>query len=277
MTFETDFKSLAGPDSPLSAAISARDADIHATVRAAVNRGDVILAYQPVVALGADPRPAFYEALARVRDVDGRILPAKDFIQSIEATETGRIIDCLALKQGIETLHLVPELRLSVNMSARSIGYQPWMRTLQDALTRDPTLGDRLILEITESSAMVMPDLVSVFMRDLQRKGIAFALDDFGAGYTAFRYLRQFYFDILKIDGQFIQNIHMNTDNQVLVRALVSIGQHFDMFTIAESVEAAEDARFLQSSGIDCIQGYYCGAPTISPPWIGTNSHGGTL
>ena len=273
MTFETDFNYIAGPESPLSAAIARRDADIHAMVRATVNRGDVILAYQPVVTAGPNPAPAFYEALARVRDIDGRILPAKDFINAVEATETGRLIDCLALKQGLQTLRNVPDLRLSVNMSARSIGYQPWMQELQSALQADPSLGDRLILEITESSAMVMPDLVSVFMRDLQRLGIAFALDDFGAGFTAFRYLRQFYFDILKIDGQFVQKINLSSDNQVLMRALISIGEHFDMFTVAESVETAEEAAFLQEAGIDCLQGFYCGVPTIAPPWVETNSH----
>ncbi|HAR52570.1 MAG TPA: EAL domain-containing protein, partial [Roseovarius nubinhibens] len=69
----------------------------------------------------------------------------------------------------------------------------------------DPTVAERLILEITESSAMVVPELVTGFMEKLQHKGVSFALDDFGAGYTSFRYLKQFYFDILKIDGQFIR------------------------------------------------------------------------
>ena len=101
----------------------------------------------------------------------------------------------------------------------------------------------------------------------MQRRGIAFALDDFGAGYTSFRYLREFFFDILKIDGQFIRGISNDPDNQVLAKALISIGQHFDMFTVAESVERAEDAQFLAQSGVDCLQGYFIGAPTISPPW----------
>ena len=60
MTFETDFRYMAGPESPLSAALSGRDADVHATVRAAVKRGDIILAYQPVMTTGGDSRPAFY-------------------------------------------------------------------------------------------------------------------------------------------------------------------------------------------------------------------------
>ena len=114
---------------------------------------------------------------------------------------------------------------------------------------------------------MIMPDIVSVFMDDLQRTGIAFALDDFGAGYTAIRYFKDFDFDILKIDGQFVQGIHSDPDNQVLTQALLSIAQHFDMFTVAEFVEDPRDAEFLARIGVDCLQGYLFGAPTTMPPW----------
>ena len=67
-------------------------------------------------------------------------------------------------------------------MSARSIGYPQWLATLERGLRADPTIAERLILEITEGSAMLMPDLVTVFMADMQLRGICFALDDFGAG-----------------------------------------------------------------------------------------------
>lgn len=205
--------------------------------------------------------------MIRILDETGRIIPAGEFIETTETTELGRIIDCRALEMGLRALEHQPTLRLSINMSARSIGYPQWGKTLERGLARDETIAERLILEITESSAMIMPDLVTVFMNDLQARGIAFALDDFGAGFTAFRYLREFYFDILKIDGQFIRGIHNDPDNQVLTRALISIGQHFDMFTVAESVENAADAQFLQAAGIDCMQGYFFAAPSLQTPW----------
>ncbi|PZO64394.1 MAG: EAL domain-containing protein, partial [Pelagerythrobacter marensis] len=85
--------------------------------------------------------------------------------------------------------------------------------------------------------------------------------------YTSFRYLREFAFDLIKIDGQFIRQISAQRDNQVLTEALMSIARHFDMFTVAEQVETADDAAFLIDLGIDCLQGFYFGAPTISPPW----------
>ncbi|PTV93851.1 EAL domain-containing protein (putative c-di-GMP-specific phosphodiesterase class I) [Rhodobacter aestuarii] len=252
---------------PLAFAVSQRDRETLSMVARAIERRDVVLAFQPVVQTSRPDKPAFYEGLIRVLDDTGRVIPAKDFIETIETTELGRKIDCLTLEMGLMSLAEDHELRLSVNMSARSIGWPEWTKTLQRGLAADETVAERLILEITESSAMAMPELVSVFMQDMQLKGVSFALDDFGAGYTSFRYLREFYFDILKIDGQFITGIARNRDNQVLTQALMSIAQHFEMFTVAEAVESAEDAAWLAHAGIDCMQGYYFGAPTIMPPW----------
>lgn len=257
-----------GHEDPLSYAVSARDRSVLEMVNQAVRHRQVMLAYQAVVPAQNQSRPAFYEGLIRVLDETGRIIPAREFIDSIEETETGRIIDCLALEQGLKTLASFPELRLSVNMSARSIGYSRWMRTLKRGLGADPTVGERLILEITESSAMLVPELVINFMGELQRQGISFALDDFGAGFTSFRYLRDFFFDILKIDGQFIRGIASSPDNQVLTAALASIAEQFDMVTVAEYVENAQDAAFLTEMGIDCLQGYYFAAPTVRQPWL---------
>jgi len=254
-------------ESPLNAALAQRDRDAIEMARAAVERKEVMLAFQPVVSSADPTRPAFWEALIRVLDHTGRIIPARDFIDAIETTELGRRIDCLALELGLAELAAVPGLRLSINMSARSIGYPDWTRVLNRGLAVDPTAGERLILEITEASAMMMPDIVSVFMRDLQDRGVAFALDDFGAGFTSFRYLREFYFDFLKIDGQFIRGVAANPDNQCLIRALLSIARHFDMFAVAESVETEADAAWLAGIGMDCLQGYFYGAPVVTPPW----------
>lgn len=254
-------------DSPFDAAMDARAQETIAMVRRALEERRAVLAYQPVVQARLPGRAAFFEGFIRILDPDGRIIPARDFMPAVETHELGRRIDCLALDMGLTALAQEPGLRLSINMSARSIGYPAWLATLERGLRVDPTIAERLILEITESSAIVMPDLVSVFMSDMQARGICFALDDFGAGYTAFRYLKDFYFDILKIDGQFIRGIANDPDNQVLAQALVSIGRHFDMVTVAESVETAEDARWLVEIGVDCLQGYFFGVPSTELPW----------
>ncbi|SDJ70400.1 EAL domain-containing protein [Aliiruegeria lutimaris] len=252
---------------PLDAAIAERDADILSMVRRSLDRKDVLLAFQPVVACRNPEHIAFFEGLIRVLDDTGRIIPAAEFINACENTETGRIIDCLALELGLETLARAPELRLAINMSARSIGYSRWTKTLHAGLDGRPTVAERLIIEITESSTIAMPDITKAFMEEMQLIGVSFALDDFGAGYTAFRHLRDFDFDIIKIAGEFIRGIHSDPDNRVLTQALVSISKQFDMFTVAEAVECEEDAKLLIEMGADCMQGYYFGVPTTRPSW----------
>ncbi len=263
------FRNLVEPadENPLNAAVSQRDRETMSMVQCALQRRDVLLAFQPIVQTRNPGKPAFYEGFIRILDETGRIIPAREFMGTVETTEMGRIIDCLSLEMGIDSLSRDLSLRLAINMSARSIAYPQWVRTLRRGLKACPTAAERLILEISEDSAMVMPDIVMVFMRDLQKQGISFALDDFGAGMTSFKYLRQFHFDFIKIDGQFIRGIADSPDNQCMTQALLAIAQQFDMFAVAESVETARDAEVLAAMGMDCMQGYYFGAPTVTPPW----------
>ena len=256
-----------GLASPLGVAISAADQDTMRMVEDAIRTRRLALAYQPVVLTRDPKRVAFHEGLIRVLEPNGRIIPAGDFIGAVESHELGREIDCASLEFGLRVLAQHPDLRLSINMSARSIGYPRWVRTLKKGLDAGPTVGERLILEITESSAMTVPELVVAFMDEWHSRGVAFAMDDFGAGNTAIRYFKDFMFDILKIDGQFIRKISRDPDNQALVKALLGIGTHFEMFTVAESVETPEDAECLRLMGVDCLQGYLFGAPSVRPPW----------
>ncbi|KIN62077.1 EAL domain protein [Sulfitobacter noctilucicola] len=258
----------AGSDNPINYAVAQRDKNIVEMVADAVAHKQTLLAYQPVMRASSPTKVAFYEGLIRILDATGRVIPAKDFISAIETTELGREIDVLALRMGMQALRCTPGLRLSINMSARSIGYGAWTKTLMRHLKQDPTIGERLILEITESSAMLVPELVVDFMDELQPHGVCFALDDFGAGYTAIRYFKDFYFDILKIDGQFVRGIAQNPDTRAITAALLSIAEHFDMLTVAESVENKEDAALLSEMGVDCLQGYYYSAPTVHPAWM---------
>ncbi|MGB3246542.1 MAG: EAL domain-containing protein [Sulfitobacter sp.] len=257
-----------GAENPLNHALAQRDKSTLQMVRDAIRHKQSLLAFQPVVLAHDHGRVAFHEGLIRILDATGRIIPARDFMPAIEDNELGREIDVLALRMGLRTLQQNPELRLSINMSARSIGYQSWNQTLRKYLASDKTLGERLILEITESSAMLVPEIVADFMANLQDQGVCFAMDDFGAGYTAIRYFKDFFFDVLKLDGQFIQGIAKDADNRALAAALISIARHFDMMTVAESVENADDAAVITELGVDCLQGYYFAAPTTRPSWL---------
>ena len=257
-----------GTDSPLNFAVSSRDQKTIDMVAAAIRHKQVLLAYQPVMQARDQSKLAFYEGLIRVLDETGRVIPAGVFMDKIENSELGRELDTLALNKGLRALHENPQLRLSINMSARSIGYRPWNRMLERWLKQNQLIGERLILEITESSAMMVPELVVDFMDRLQMQGICFAMDDFGAGYTALRYFKEFCFDVIKIDGQFIQGIARDPDNQVMTAALIAIAKQFDMLTVAEFVENKEDADILTQLGVDCLQGYHFAAATTRPDWM---------
>lgn len=257
-----------GQESPLNYAVQKRDQAVLDMVATAVRHREVVLAYQPVMEAQRTGRVAFYEGLIRVLDATGRVIPAAQFMPVVEDRPLGREIDCLALELGLLTLAEVPDLRLSINMSARSIGYPNWLRTLERGLMQDATIGARLILEITEGSAMTVPELVCTFMQDLRRRDVAFALDDFGAGATSFRYLRDFRFDLVKIDRQFCQNIQNSADNQLLVDAMIRIADGFDMMTVAEGVENQGAAQWLRRQGVHCLQGYHFAAPQLRPDWL---------
>lgn len=258
-----------GGHSPLEFAVTRQAQSTLGMVQEAIAHGQTLLAFQPVMRSGPTGQVGFYEGLIRVLDPTGRVIPAGEFMGKIEETETGREIDVLALRHGLNTLQKNPTVRLSINMSARSIGYRPWMNCLNRFLSNSPELGERLILEITESSAMMVPELVIDFMQRLQPKGICFAMDHFGSGKMAIKYFRDFDFDIVKIDGQFIRGIAQNPDNLAITRALMGIARQFEMATVAESVETAADAAIATKIGIDCLQGYYFSAPTTRPDWLG--------
>lgn len=257
-----------GTQSPLDFAIDKHAQSTLDTVKEAIKHDQTLLAYQPIMRSSAFNEVGFYEGLIRVLDATGRVIPARDFMGQIEDTETGREIDVLALRHGLSSLKNNPHLRLSINMSARSIGYRPWMTCLNRFINTSPALGERLILEISESSAMLVPELVIDFMERLQQRGICFAMDNFGSGQMAIRYFKEFDFDILKIDGQFMRGLAKNPDNRAVVRALFGIAQQFDMLTVAESIETLEDATVAQQIGIECLQGYYFAAPTTQPDWL---------
>ena len=254
-----------GGSSPLSVAIAENDARTLDMVADAVRQRRLRLAYQPVVVAADTGRVGFHEGLIRVLDPSGRIIPARDFIQAVEAHELGREIDCAALAMGLDALGRHPDLRLSVNMSARSIGWPRWMRVLRGGLAGRPGIGERLILEISEQSAQTVPEMVVALMEELRPKGISFALDGFGAGPFALRHLREFSFDILKTDAQFSRRIDQMADNQVLVSAFLAIARQFDMLLVAQGVESLTEADWLRALGVDCLQGFVFGGPAALP------------
>jgi len=222
---------------PLQFAMASRDADVLSLVRDALAANRAQLAFQPIVLATDTKTVAYYEGLIRVRDDAGRVIPAAHFMPVIEETALGRDIDAKSLELAFAFLRQNPHIRLSINVSARSLGDGAWRNALEKGLGARGSLGDRLIFEISETSAMLLHEVVIRFMAEMQPRGVAFALDGFGAGMTSFRHLKDFFFDLVKIDKSFALGIAENPDNQVLMEALITVAHQFEMFAVADGIE----------------------------------------
>lgn len=248
-----------------------------AMVCSAIDEGRVGLAFQPIFRSGPRPMVSFHEGLIRIRDRSGRTLPAGEFIPAIEDTTLVQAIDRIALQKALDMLAADPRQRISVNISMNTIGDADWTRILEHGCTHNPEIADRLIIELTEASPIHDPEFVAYFIERGHKLGCSFAIDDFGSGYTGFSHFRNYKFDMVKIDGQFISDLPNNRDNQVLVEALVMIAKQFDMFTVAEFVETAEESALVQKLGIDAMQGYYYGRSAEMPICLNTGPKIGAL
>lgn len=130
----------ASEDNPLDYATARRDSDVLSYLRIALEEKTALLTYQPIVASRGSQGAVFHEGLIRIPDHTGRIMPARDFEFLAKETELGRQIDCPALYMGLRELAKYPDLRLLINMSARSIGYGQWVDILGRALRRDSSM-----------------------------------------------------------------------------------------------------------------------------------------
>ncbi len=251
--------------SPLDAAISAQDRETLALVANALRERRMRLAFQPVV-YAADPTiVGFFEGYIRLLNLRDQVIPARDFMGAVEQQELGREIDCAALQMGLMAMQRNPQIRVSINMSARSVGYRPWVNVLRKALRDRPRLGCNLILEINEASALQVPDVLKPFMAEMRHHGIVFALDDFGAGMTSLRLLRELRFEIAKIDGVLVREVDKLPEQQIMARAAIAVAQEMGMYIVAEEVETEGEANWLREAGVGCMQGYLFGAPTVTP------------
>ena len=229
----------------------------------ALRRGRLTIAYQPVVAAESTGRAAFHECLVRIQEPDGSLIAAGEFIPAMEQLGLAPLVDRHVVSLALRALAENPSLRLSINIYPQTMQDAQWMMLFDEATRSDPEIPERLIIEVTETAAMLDPARTLDFMDRLRRRGVAFALDDFGMGHTSFGTLRDFRFDLIKIDGSFITDVTTNPDSRFFVEKLVDIARHFDMLTVAEFVQDAPSARILRDLGVQYFQGFYFGRPSL--------------
>jgi EAL domain-containing protein (putative c-di-GMP-specific phosphodiesterase class I) len=226
----------------------------------------VRLAFQPIIST-AKENVSFHECLIRMVDENGKLHSAAQFIPAVEKLGLGHLVDQFALRAAIQELTMFPDLNLSVNVSNLSLTHQDWLRGLVAALKDRPSVAQRLIIEITENTMMGDLDRTLRVIGTLRDLGCRVALDDFGAGSTAFSQLNQLDIDMVKIDKSFVRNISRD-HNHLFVRTLQTLAEGIDVETVGEGAETANDARTLAGDGINYIQGYVYGFPQIERVWL---------
>jgi EAL domain-containing protein (putative c-di-GMP-specific phosphodiesterase class I) len=216
---------------------------------------------QPIVSL-RNPRSSLcYEVLIRMRDASGAVMPPSRFIPAAERNGLMTQIDRWVLRSTLEWLDSQPVHRndidfCTINLSGASLNDEKF---LQDtiALIRDhPHSTRKICFEITESVALYDLNTTRRFVDTVKSFGAMVALDDFGAGYTSFSYLKELPADLVKIDGNFIRDVNSNPANFAITRAVVELAHELGMGCVAEWAENAEIVRSLIQLRIDYAQGY---------------------
>ena len=234
-------------------------------VFAALREKAFTLAYQPIV--GAEEGQVLYhEALLHMINGHGETVSAGHLIPVAEELGLIRLVDLEVLDLALEALQGQPQGRLGINVSATTV--MDADAFLERLMPHAELVRDRFIVEITESSMLSHPERVARFINELHKLGCKVALDDFGAGYTSFKNLRDYHFDIVKLDGAFCENLAANEQNQHFMRSLIELARNTNMEIIAEWVEREEDARLLREWGVHGLQGYLFGkAEYEEAPW----------
>jgi EAL domain-containing protein (putative c-di-GMP-specific phosphodiesterase class I) len=221
-----------------------------------------VLHYQPIVSL-ADGRVSHHEALLRLADTPGgQLIAPGSFLPSAERYGLIREIDRMVLDKVTALLgDERGQSTVAVNLSALSVTDGGMLAHIEDRLEVWGVDPARLVIEITETAAISDMERAKAFCVGVQALGCAVALDDFGAGFGSFQYLKHLPFRYLKIDGDFIRALPDSPNDQLVVKALVGLARGMGRSTIAEFVGDGATLQLLRDYGVNYAQGFQVGRP----------------
>lgn len=235
-------------------------------VVAALNDRRIALAFEPVV--DATTRETkFYECLMRIAKSDGSLVHAHEIIPIAERVGLVRLLDHRVMELVVKELVDCPQLCASVNVSATSTADAGWWDGLGALMRANAGVAERLIIEITETSMIKDIDDTRGFVNRVKDLGCRIAIDDFGAGYTSFRNLRQLGVDIVKVDGAFVRNMAAAADDYTFVQTLIELARRLKLQAVAEWVPDERTARILCALGCDYLQGELIGLASPHHKW----------
>lgn len=252
-------------------------------LRRAVDRDELRLRYQPVVALRDPQKLVGFEALVRWHHPERGVVSPTEFIPIAE--DTGLIYSighwvlqeaCRQMQQWQEEFAFHPPLVVNVNVSGKQ--FTPKLvEQIQAVLQETRLKPEQLKLEITESMLMENAELAIAILSDLHNLGIQLCIDDFGTGYSSLSYLHRFPIDTLKIDRSFINKLDSDAEQLAIVRTIMTLAWNLGIEVVAEGVETNKQLAQLRSLQCEYAQGYYFSTPVDSetaarliagePPW----------
>lgn len=233
-------------------------------VRQATERGLFVLTSQPIVELGSD-RTTQHELLLRMREDGGGLVEPGSFLATAERFGLIGGIDRWVTQQAVRLVAAHHregrDLTLEVNLSGKTMGDPKFPEEVRRDLTSSGIDPASLIFEVTETAAVADMEHARSFAEALTQMGCRFALDDFGAGYASFYYLKHLPISYLKIDGEFVRDLPGSRTDQLIVRALVEVCEGLGIETVAEFIEDEETLEMVRELGVDYAQGFHLGKP----------------
>ncbi len=239
-------------------------------IRAALSEERFVPVFQPVADVESG-RIVAVETLARLREADGQLSSPREFIDAAERFGFVTAIDRLVIAGAFDALSAAhrrsfPELEMAINLSQHDFEDDALVAHISSLARAKWIRPERVTFEITETAALRDLARVQHFTRALVAEGFRFALDDFGIGFSSFRYLRELPVASLKFDISYIQNLERERENRVFVRGIAEICRGLGIKTVAEGVESVEVLGVLKELGVDRAQGHYVGHPSPDLP-----------
>ncbi len=235
-----------------------------ARIRDALTHNRLRLATQPIRSLASGGIER-YELFLRMTGEDGELLPAASFIEVAERSgmvqELDRWVVARALELMAERERAGDPVSLHMNLSGASMSDLSVLEFIERRLDEGEADPSRCTFEITQSARVEDFDTAGTFADRLTEFGCEVAIDDYGAGFSPFAYLKKVPFDVIKIDGTFIREMAQNDADQLVVKAIVEIARGLGKRTIAEFVEDEDTTKLLREYGVDMAQGYHLGRP----------------
>ncbi len=246
--------------SPHMNRLSLERLDLEASLRHALERGELLLVYQPMFDM--DGRAVVgMEALLRWRRADNTIVAPADFMPLAEETGLAVHIGEWVLRTACAQARMWQDrgskpVRVAVNVSPRHFAHGNLVGCVEDVLRATRLQPGTLQLEITEATIMQSAERAVRALRMLKEQGVRVAVDDFGTGFSSLAHLQRFPLDAVKVDRSFIASIAHPGNGAAVARAVIAMAHSFDLRAVAEGVETEEQARFLRIQGCDEMQGF---------------------